>query len=78
MSSWEGAPGQASTPEMCPEALPRKVENLAAARSLHFIYYNFARAHMSLANPYMRPPATAAGLGDHIWEIEAIAELLGE
>ena len=38
-------------------AFSRKVENLAAAVSLHFMYYNFARPHMSLANPtHGRPP----------------------
>jgi hypothetical protein len=31
-------------------AFSRKVDNLAAAVSLHFMYYNFARPHMSLAN----------------------------
>ncbi len=29
----------------------RKVENLAAAVSLHFMYYNFGRPHKTLANP---------------------------
>jgi hypothetical protein len=37
-------------------AFSRKVKNLAAAVSLHFMYYNFARAHMSLANPIPVPP----------------------
>jgi hypothetical protein len=57
-------------------AFPRKVENLAAAVSLHFMYYNFARPHMSLANPYATTPAMAAGVSDHVWKIEEIVALL--
>jgi hypothetical protein len=37
-------------------AFSRKVENLAAAVSLHFMYYNFARPHISLAKPYAMTP----------------------
>ena len=58
-------------------AFSRKVENLAAAVSLHFMYYNFARPHMSLATPYPRTPAMAAGVSDHVWRIEEIVALLG-
>lgn len=58
-------------------AFSRKVENLAAAVSLHFMYYNFARPHKTLANPYPRTPAMAAGVADHVWKIEEIVELLG-
>jgi hypothetical protein len=58
-------------------AFSRKVENLAAAVSLHFMYYNFARPHMSLANPYPRTPARAAGVTDHVWKIEEIVARLG-
>jgi IS1 family transposase len=54
----------------------KKVENHAAAISLHFMYMNFARPHKSLANPYPRTPAMAAGLADHIWTCEEIAALL--
>jgi hypothetical protein len=43
----------------------RKVENLAAAASLHFIYYNFAAPYES-CNPYPRTPAMAAGVTDHV------------
>jgi len=59
-------------------AFSRKIENLAAAVSLHFMYYNFARPHMSLANPYPRTPAMAAGVSDHVWRIEEIVALLAE
>jgi IS1 family transposase len=58
-------------------AFSRKVENLAAAVSLHFMYYNFARPHMSLAKPYATTPAMAAGVSDHVWKIEEIVALLG-
>ncbi|MGH2513813.1 MAG: IS1 family transposase, partial [Candidatus Limnocylindrales bacterium] len=54
----------------------KKVENHAAAIALHFMYVNFARPHKSLANPYPRTPAMAAGLADHIWTCEEIAALL--
>jgi IS1 family transposase len=57
-------------------AFSKKVENLAAAVSLHYMYYNFARLHQTLANPYPRTPAMAAGVADHIWTLKEIARLL--
>jgi IS1 family transposase len=54
----------------------KKVENLARAVSLHFLYYNFARPHASLKDPYPRTPAMAAGVADHVWTLEEIAGLL--
>ena len=54
----------------------KKVENLAAAVSLHFMYYNFARTHKTLSNPYPRTPAMAAGVADHVWTLQEIAALL--
>jgi IS1 family transposase len=54
----------------------KKVENLAHAVSLHFLFYNFARPHASLKDPYPRTPAMAAGVADHIWTLEEIAGLL--
>ena len=54
----------------------KKVANHAAAVALHFMYVNYARPHKSLANPYPRTPAMAAGLADHIWTCEEIAALL--
>ncbi len=53
-------------------AFSKKVENLAHAISLHFMYYNFSRIHMSLKVT----PAMEAGITNHLWEIEEIAELL--
>lgn len=54
----------------------KKVENLAHAVSLHYMHYNFARPHTSLANPYPRTPAMAAGVADHVWILEEIVGLL--
>lgn len=53
----------------------KKVENLEYAEALHFMYYNFARPHSSLANPYPRTPAMVAGLSDHIWTVKEIVQL---
>ena len=33
-------------------AFSKKIENLEYAVALHFMYYNFARVHKSLSNPY--------------------------
>jgi len=33
---------------------------------------------MSLANPYPRTSAMAAGVSDHVWKIEEIVALLAE
>jgi IS1 family transposase len=57
-------------------AFSKKVENHAAAISLHFMHYNFARTHQSLKDPYPRTPAMAAGVADHVWTLEEIAGLL--
>jgi IS1 family transposase len=54
----------------------KKVENLAHAVSLHYMHYNFARPHKTLANPYPRTPAMAAGVTDHVWTLKEIAGLL--
>lgn len=54
----------------------RKVENLAAAVSLHYMHYNFGRPHTSLANPYPRTPAMAAGVTDHVCSLREIAALM--
>jgi hypothetical protein len=57
-------------------AFSKKAENLAAAVSLHFLHYNFARPHKSLSKPYPTTPAMAAGVADHVWTLEEIASLL--
>lgn len=53
-------------------AFSKKVENLAAAVSLHFMHYNFCRVHKSLGTT----PAVAAGVTDHVWTIHEIIALL--
>jgi hypothetical protein len=57
------------------DGFSKKVENHAAAISLHFFYMKWGRPHKSLAN-HPRTPAMAAGLADHIWTCEEIAALL--
>lgn len=57
-------------------AFSKKIENLEYAVALHFMYYNFARPHKTLANPYPRTPAMAAGISDHIWAIKEIVKLI--
>jgi IS1 family transposase len=49
----------------------KKVENHMHAISLHYMYYNFGRIHQSLKVT----PAMAAGITDHVWSLEEIAEL---
>jgi hypothetical protein len=52
-------------------AFSKKVENLAHAVSLHFMFYNFGRIHKSLRVT----PAMEAGISDHVWSLEEIAAL---
>src|SRR5437588_9144319 len=52
-------------------AFSKKLENLAAAVSLHFMHYNYCRPHKTLDGA---TPAMAAGLSDHVW---SLAELIG-
>ncbi len=57
----------------------KKVENLAAAVSLHFVYHNFARPHQTLtkANGGRKTtPAMAAGKSSRVWTLEDIGGLL--
>lgn len=53
-------------------AFSKKVENLSHAVSLHYMYYNFGRTHQTLECT----PAMAAGVADHKWGLQEIAELL--
>jgi IS1 family transposase len=57
-------------------AFSKKIENLEYAIALHFMYYNFARPHKTLTNPYPKTPAMVAGLTDHIWTVEEIVRLV--
>jgi hypothetical protein len=54
----------------------KKLDNHMAAIALHFLHYNFARPHKTLADPYPRTPAMAAGIADHVWMMQEIAALL--
>lgn len=53
-------------------AFSRKVTNHAAMVELFFMYYNFCRVHKTLRVT----PAMAAGVGDHVWEIDEVVGLL--
>jgi IS1 family transposase len=53
-------------------AFSKKVENHLWAIALHYMHYNFCRIHQTLRVT----PAMAAGVTDHVWEIEEIAGLL--
>lgn len=59
-------------------AFSKKVENLMAAVSLHFMHYNYSRPHQTLTKKYGRPttPAMAAGIAGHVWTLAEIAGLL--
>jgi IS1 family transposase len=57
-------------------AFSKKLDSHMAAIALHFLHYNFARPHKTLANPYPRTPAMAAGVSDHVWTMQEIAALL--
>ena len=58
------------------QRLRKKLDNHMAAIALHFLHYNFARPHKTLADPYPRTPAMAAGIADHVWTMTEIAELI--
>jgi hypothetical protein len=53
-------------------AFSKKIENLAAAVALHFMYYNFGRVHQTLRVT----PAMEAGVSDHAWNIEELVCLI--
>ncbi len=55
-------------------AFSKKVENHAAAVALHFCHYNFCRVHGSLRVT----PAMAAGLSDHVWELDELVALMNK
>jgi len=49
----------------------KKVENLAYAVALYFMYYNFARVHETIRCT----PAMEAGVCDYVWSIQEIVGL---
>ena len=46
----------------------KKLDNLKAAVSLYFAWYNFVRIHGSLKVT----PAMEAGLTDHVWSLREL------
>lgn len=52
----------------------KKVDNHMHAIALHFMYYNFGRIHKTLRVT----PAMEAGISDHVWSLEEIAQLVPE
>jgi IS1 family transposase len=57
-------------------AFSKKLDNHVLALALYFVHYNFVRPHKTLSNPYPRTPAMAAGLTDHVWDINELMALL--
>ncbi len=55
-------------------AFSKKVDNLACAVALHFMYYNFCRIHQSLRITL----AMAVKVTDKLWNIDDIVKLLDE
>ena len=53
-------------------AFSKKVENHAAAISLHSMFYNFVRVHQTLKVS----PAMAAGVTDRLWEMSDVVEVI--
>ncbi len=49
----------------------KKIENHIHALGLHYMHYNFGRIHKTLRVT----PAMQAGIADHIWTLEEIANL---
>ena len=49
----------------------KKIENHSASVAIHLMHYNFARIHKTLRIT----PAMAAGVSDHVWSLEEIANL---
>jgi len=52
----------------------KKVENHAVMVSLHFMYYNFGRAHSAFGKN--TTPTMAASGADHVWTCDEIAGLI--
>jgi hypothetical protein len=58
-------------------AFSKKAENHAYAVSLNFMYYNYCRTQQTLtktAKGIKTTPAMAAGLTNHVWNVEEILE----
>jgi IS1 family transposase len=60
-------------------AFSRKLENHAAAVSLHFLWYNFGHVHATLTKAsggIHTTPAMAAGVSDRVWSVEDVVNIL--
>lgn len=60
-------------------AFSKKIENHMHAVSLHFMAYHYTRPHGTLtkaAKGIHTTPAMAAGLTDHVWKMQEIAEMI--
>jgi hypothetical protein len=53
------------------DAFSKRIENLAHAVALHFMWYNFGWIHRTLSVT----PAMEAGMSGHVWNLEEIARL---
>lgn len=53
-------------------AFSKKIDNLMFSVALTFMHYNFCRIHKTLRVT----PAMEAGISDHVWDLEEVAELL--
>jgi len=53
-------------------AFSKKVENHIYHVALHYMHYNFCRIHKT----HRVTPAMEAGITDHVWSVEEIADLL--
>jgi IS1 family transposase len=53
-------------------AFSKKIENHIAALAIHYVYYNYCRIHQTLRIT----PAMAAGLSDHVWEVQELIALI--
>lgn len=54
----------------------KKIENHVHALSLYFMHYNYIKTHKTLANPYPRTPAMAAGVSRDILTFRDIVNLI--
>jgi len=56
-------------------AFSKKIQNLEYSVALHYVYYNFVRAHQTLRVS----PAMQIGLSAHLWSFEElVSRMLGE
>ena len=56
----------------------RRLMNHCASLALFLLHYNFIRPHLSLANPYPRTPAMAAGLVSGIRDLDWVVEMIDD